>query len=103
MPAGGIALWARPDDGDIADTTLFEINRFSGYDLAEGGARANLGARATLALVLITALCNVARAQEDVTASASSSVQTESAQSRTEGTALPGGLWPQPGRSGTIT
>ena len=30
------------------ETTLFEINRFSGYDLAEGGARANLGARATL-------------------------------------------------------
>ncbi len=32
------------------ETTLFEINRFSGYDLAEGGARANLGARATLDL-----------------------------------------------------
>ena len=32
------------------ETTLFSINRFSGYDLAEGGARANLGARATLDL-----------------------------------------------------
>ena len=32
------------------ETNLFEINRFSGYDLAEGGARANLGARATLDL-----------------------------------------------------
>ena len=27
------------------ETNLFSINRFSGYDLAEGGARANLGAR----------------------------------------------------------
>ncbi len=26
MPAGGIALWAMPTDGDTADTTLFEIN-----------------------------------------------------------------------------
>ena len=26
MPAGGIALWAMPDDGDTADTTLFEVN-----------------------------------------------------------------------------
>jgi LPS-assembly protein len=32
------------------ETNLFEINRFSGYDLAEGGARANLGVRATLDL-----------------------------------------------------
>jgi LPS-assembly protein len=32
------------------ETTLFSINRFSGYDLAEGGARANLGLRATLDL-----------------------------------------------------
>ena len=26
LPAGGIALWAMPDDGDTADTTLFEVN-----------------------------------------------------------------------------
>ena len=40
MPAGGVALWAKPDDGDIADTTLFEVNfgAFGGtadsYDLS---------------------------------------------------------------------
>jgi LPS-assembly protein len=32
------------------ETNLFALNRFSGYDLAEGGARANIGARATLDL-----------------------------------------------------
>jgi LPS-assembly protein len=32
------------------ETNLFSINRFTGYDLAEGGARANLGVRATLDL-----------------------------------------------------
>lgn len=40
MPAGGVAFWAMPDDGDTADTTLFEINfgAFGGtadsYDLS---------------------------------------------------------------------
>jgi LPS-assembly protein len=32
------------------ETNLFSINRFSGFDLDDGGARANLGARATLDL-----------------------------------------------------
>ncbi len=32
------------------ETNLFSINRFSGYDLAEGGARANVGIRGTLDL-----------------------------------------------------
>jgi LPS-assembly protein len=32
------------------ETNLFELNRFSGYDLEEGGDRANLGLRATLDL-----------------------------------------------------
>jgi LPS-assembly protein len=35
---------------EFDETTLFELNRFSGYDLAESGARANLGFRATLDL-----------------------------------------------------
>jgi LPS-assembly protein len=43
-----------PNEDSVAfeydETNLFEINRFSGYDLAEGGERANLGLRATLDL-----------------------------------------------------
>jgi len=35
---------------EFDETNLFEINRFSGYDLSEGGARANVALRATLDL-----------------------------------------------------
>lgn len=35
---------------EFDETNLFEINRFSGYDIAEGGARANVALRATLDL-----------------------------------------------------
>jgi LPS-assembly protein len=43
-----------PNEDSVAfefdETNLFSLNRFSGYDLAESGARANLGVRATLDL-----------------------------------------------------
>jgi LPS-assembly protein len=43
-----------PDEDSVSfefdETNLFALNRFSGYDLAEGGDRANLGVRASLDL-----------------------------------------------------